>query len=167
MSRLSIPLEATKPTSARRRVFFTEPRITGILFLLPAAIIFAVFVIWPIIQSARYSAYAWDGLGPLKDFIGLGNYAQLLGDPIFWRALGNNIFVVLWSLVTQIPLGIGLAILLTGRIKGASFFRTLYFAPLVLSDVIVSLLWQWVYNPSFGLANSFLKSVGLNQFKSG
>lgn len=151
----------------QRRTKLTEARITAVLFLLPATIMFLVFVVWPIIQSARYSAYSWDGLGPPSQFIGLDNYVRLLKDPIFWKASGNNVFVLVWSLVTQIPLGILLAILLTGRIKGSSFFRTLYISPLVLSGVIVGLLWQWIYNPSFGLANSFLKSVGLEQYTSG
>lgn len=157
----------TEPAHLKRRTVLTEARMTAVLFLLPATIIFAVFIIWPVIQSACYSVYSWDGLGPPTQFIGLDNYARLLGDSVFWQALGNNIFVVIWSLVTQIPLGISLAILLTGRIKGSSFFRTLYLSPLVLSGVIVGLLWQWIYNPSFGLANGFLKSVGLEQYTSG
>lgn len=145
---------------------FTETQITAVLFLLPATIMFLVFVIWPIIQSAHYSAYSWDGIGPPTNFIGLDNYLRLLKDPIFWKALGNNFFVLIWSLVTQIPLGILIAILLIGRIKGSSLFRTIYISPLVLSGVIIGLLWQWFYNPSFGLINSFLKSVGLEQYTS-
>lgn len=144
----------------------TEARITAVVFLLPAVLVFAVVVVWPVIQSARYSMYSWNGLGPLSDFVGLDNYRQLLADPIFWKALGNNIFILLWSLAVQIPLAVMLAILLTGRIKGLGFFRTVYFSPFVLSSVVVGLLWQWVYNPSFGLANSLLGSIGLEQLKS-
>jgi raffinose/stachyose/melibiose transport system permease protein len=68
---------------------------------------------------------------------------------------------VVWSLVTQIPLAIGLAILLTGKLRGAVVFRTLYFAPLVLSDVLIGVVWGWFFNPTLGLANAFLKSVGV------
>ncbi|MBX3004590.1 MAG: sugar ABC transporter permease [Anaerolineales bacterium] len=140
----------------------SEAKATGALFLLPAASIFAVFVLWPIIQSARYSLFAWDGLGTPVNFVGFHNYERMIGDPIFWNALKNNGVVLLFSLFIQIPLGISLAILLTGKMKGLAFFRTIYLSPIVLSGVIVGLLWQWIYNPGFGLANSLLREFGLN-----
>jgi raffinose/stachyose/melibiose transport system permease protein len=89
----------------------------------------------------------------------LQNYQRLFNDPIFGRALLNNIVVVVWSLATQIPLAIGLAILLTGNLRGSVFFRTLYFTPLVLSDVLIGVIWGWFFNPMLGLANTFLKSI--------
>lgn len=144
----------------------TEATLTGAVFLLPALVIFALFVIWPVVQSARYSFYSWDGFGPPSQFVGLGNYTELMSDPLFWQALRNNAFVMTWSLVTQIPLGVSLAILLASSIRGSSFFRTLYLSPLVLSGVIVGLLWQWIYNPTFGLANEVLRVVGLEQLTS-
>jgi raffinose/stachyose/melibiose transport system permease protein len=143
-----------------RKPLIRGPQVTAIIYLIPAVTVFLVFVIWPIIQSARYSLFVWDGIGPLTEYVGLNNYNRLLNDPIFWKALGNNIFVVAWSLITQIPLAIGLAILLTGSVKGSAFFRTLYFAPLVLSDVLVGALWNWVYNPTIGLANTMLRGMG-------
>lgn len=146
---------------------FREAQLTAILFLLPAGLVFVIFVIVPIALSARYSTYDWNGLGPPTQFIGIENFVNLVKDSDFWRAFGNNVVVVIWSLLTQIPLGIALAILLTGRLKGSSVMRTLYFAPLVLSDVIVGLLWQWIYHPAFGLANSFLSAIGLSQYRLG
>ena len=134
--------------------------VTAIVFLLPALLIFLVFVVWPITQSANYSLLNWDGVKPAT-FAGLDNYSKLLNDPIFWRSIGNNVLVVIWSLVTQIPLAIGLAILLTGTLKGSAFFRTIYFAPLVLSDVLVASVWNWIYNAPIGMLNSFLRSVHL------
>ncbi|HNX89453.1 MAG TPA: sugar ABC transporter permease [Paludibacteraceae bacterium] len=160
-------MDIANSVNIKHRKKYTEASVTAVLFLLPATILFLVFVVWPIVQSAHYSVYSWDGLGKPEHFIGLENYARLLKDPVFWKALGNNFFVLIWSLVTQIPLGILLAILLTGRIKGSVFFRTLYISPMVLSGVIVGLLWQWVYNPSFGLANSFLTWIGFEQYTSG
>ena len=162
-----IMLKARPSPKTRRQsgkfFHFTEQQITTIVFLLPALCIFGAFVVFPIIQSGRYSLYDWNGLGPLEKFIGLDNYRRMVNDPVFWRALGNNVTVVVWSLLTQIPLAIGLAILLTDRIRGQAFFRTLYFAPLVLSEVIVAKLWEWIYNPSFGLINTVLKAVGLEE----
>jgi raffinose/stachyose/melibiose transport system permease protein len=155
------PLRLTS-REARRTLFgLTEVQRTAILFLLPALVIFLVFVVYPVIQSARYSLYNWNGIGPLTDFIGLQNYQTLVNDPVFWKALRNNVIVVVWSLVTQIPLAIGLAILLTRSLAGSAFFRTLYFAPLVLSDVIIAILWGWIYQPVFGIANALFEALGL------
>lgn len=147
--------------AALRKPRLREPQVTAIFLILPALVIFVVFVVWPIIQSAHYSAYKWNEAGTLTDYIGLDNYTRLLADPIFWKAFGNNLFVVAWSLATQIPLAMFLAILLTGKVKGSAFFRTLYFAPLVLSDVLVGAIWGWFYNPTIGMLNTFLKAVGL------
>lgn len=158
--------QKSKIVSSSRKLVITEPIATGALFLLPAILIFSIFVIWPVIQSARISFYSWDGLGSPTQLIGISNYEELISDSLFWQSLRNNGFVLIWSLITQIPLGISLAILLTGRVKGSSFFRTLYLSPLVLSGVVVGLLWQWIYNPTFGLANEILKLAGLENFTS-
>lgn len=143
-----------------------QESLAAIAFLLPAFSIFAIFVLFPIAQSARYSLHTWNGLGPLtaENFNQFNNYVRLLQDPIFWRALFNNALVILWSLATQIPLAIGLAILLTSRLHGSTFFRTIYFAPMILSEVMVATIWSWIYHPSFGLLNTFLRSLQLDQF---
>jgi raffinose/stachyose/melibiose transport system permease protein len=143
-----------------RKPLISGSQVTAIFFLIPALIIFLIFVVWPIIQSANYSLLNWDGV-QAPTAAGLSNYVKLLSDPVFWKAIGNNVLVVIWSLLTQIPLAIGLAILLTGKIKGSAFFRTIYFAPLVLSDVLVASVWNWIYNAPIGMLNSFLKSIHL------
>src|SRR5258708_22912988 len=91
---------AVKP---RKRVL-KEPQVVAMLFILPAFLVFLIFVIWPIIQSARYSVFQWNGLGPLVNFVGLDNYDTVIHDPVFWKALGNNVALVVWSLLTQVPL---------------------------------------------------------------
>lgn len=144
--------------------FWNERRLTALLFLLPGLVVFLIFVVAPIFLSARYSLFDWTGLGGLTDFVGLGNYRRLLNDQFFWQSVWNNVFVVIWSLVTQLPLAIGLAVLLTGKLKGSTFFRTVYFAPMVLSEVIVAVIWSWIYNPQFGMLNTLLRDVGLGNF---
>lgn len=156
-----IAVSSGEQTRGTARPRLNEQQRTAIVFLLPALTIFLVFVVWPIVQSARYSLYNWNGVGPLTDFIGLQNYQTLINDPVFWKALRNNIFAVIWSLVSQIPIAMGLAILLTRNLRGSAFFRTLYFAPLVLSDVIIAILWGWIYQPVFGMANALMQAVGL------
>jgi raffinose/stachyose/melibiose transport system permease protein len=145
------------------RLHVDETRLTAILFLLPAVVIFGVFVLWPITKSARYSFYDWNGVGPLNDYVGTDNYNTLIHDPIFWKALQHNAIVVLWSIGTQIPLAIGLALLLTRGLKGSTLFRTLYFAPMVLSEVIVGVIWRWIYHPYFGMANGLLLDLGFKR----
>lgn len=157
------PLRLSQTTS-RRPSWLGEPQITAFFFLLPALIIFSIFVVWPVFQSARYSVYEWNGLGPLDQYVGTQNYQKMADDPIFWRALKNNTFVVVWSFATQIPLAIFLAIILTGKIKGTSLFRTVYFAPMILSEVIVATIWSWIYNPTFGMLNTLLRDIGLEQY---
>jgi raffinose/stachyose/melibiose transport system permease protein len=159
-----LPLSISSDIQRRalnRKPRLSGPQVTAILCIMPALLIFLVFVVWPILQSARYSFYDWNGLGPLKKYVALENYEKLLTDPVFWKALGNNIVLVVWSLVTQIPLAIFLAIILTRKIKGTALFRTLFFVPFVLSDVIIATLWTWIYRPTLGLANAFLNSIGI------
>ncbi len=156
---MALPIRT--PAKVPKSLFWNERRLTALLFLLPGLAIFLVFVVTPIFLSARYSLFDWNGLGGLTDFVGLGNYRKLLNDPFFWQSVRNNGFVVIWSLVTQLPLAVGLAILLTGRLKGSAFFRTVYFAPMVLSEVVVAVIWSWIYNPQFGMLNTLLRDVGL------
>lgn len=134
-----------------------------LLGILPALSIYLVFCIIPIIFSVFFSLTDWDGLTQFN-FIGLANFARLLRDKIFWNAFKNNIIVVLASIFGQVPLGLMLALILNKKIKGTKFFRTVIFMPVVLSTVIVSLVWNMVYNYQVGLLNRFLDFIGLGMF---
>lgn len=131
--------------------------------ILPAFLLYTGFVIIPIIVSARYSLVEWNGFSPPK-FIGLKNYQQLFTNKIFWQSLKNNLIVVFASVLGQVPIGFLLALLVNQKIKGAHFFRTIIFMPVVISAVIVSLVWSMVYNYNFGLLNNLLKTIGLGSF---
>ncbi len=150
-----------------RRRLQADTRFTILLFLVPAFVLYAVLVVFPIFQSARYSLYRWDGLGPITKFIGLENYRDILHDPIFWKAFSNNLIVVFVSLATQMPPAIFLAIILTGRIRGKSLLRTVYFAPQIVSTVAAGYLFYYVYEPTFGLLNSVLRTMGLEGLTRG
>ncbi len=144
-----------------------EKNVTVFFFLLPSLAIFIIFVVLPVIQSARYSLYDWNGLGPLAELVGLGNYRELVKDPIFWKALLHNVILLVASLATQLPLGAFLAILLTGKLRGTTLFRTIYFSPMILSDVVIGVMWSFMYNPIFGLFNTGLKALGLGHLARG
>ena len=110
-----------------KRRLHSDTRSTILICLVPAVILYFMLVVFPIFQSARYSLYRWDGLGPITRFIGLENYKEIFQDPIFWKSLKNNLIVVFFSLATQMPPALFLAIILTGRIRGKSFFTNSLF----------------------------------------
>ncbi len=126
-----------------------------ILFLFPTIFLFAAFFIYPIIDL---SANSFTKAG---EFSGLANYAKVLGDPIFQRAIGNNIVWALTASLIQVPLAMFVAILLSYKMRGWKFFRTVYFLPQVISGVALATMWAAVYNAEYGLLNGILRSVGL------
>jgi len=149
------------------RLLLNDKNITIVAFLLPALVLYGTFVIIPIFQSFRFSLYHWDGLGPLTRFIGLENYVTLLRDETFWQALRNNFALVGFSLVTQLPPAVLLAVLLTGAIRGRDFFRTMFFSPQILSAVATGYLFYYIYEPTFGMLNQALKLLGLGALARG
>jgi raffinose/stachyose/melibiose transport system permease protein len=112
------------------------------------------------------SFFEWDGISPTKDPIGFENWSRLLRDDIFWKAFRNNLTVVVLSLVVQMPLGMGLAILLE---QGERFFifkifKTVYFFPMLMSSVAIGILFKYVYDPVFGIINPAFEAVGLDSW---
>jgi len=151
----------------RLQKILNDRNVTIIAFLALPLIIYAVLVALPIFQTFRFSLFEWDGLAPLLNYIGLGNYAQMLRDTVFWQSLRNNVLLVVFSLVTQLPPAIVLAVLLTGRLRGREFFRTTFFSPQILSAVATGYMFYYVYEPTLGLLNAFLRSVGLGAWVKG
>lgn len=131
-----------------------------IIGLLPAFLIYTVFAIYPILQSFYYALMEWDGFTDMT-FVGLDNFRNLFADPLFWNSVKNNIYVVLASVLGQIPLALFFALLLNRKIKGLKFFRTVGFLPVVLSTVVISLTWSLIYNSQNGMLNEILRSIGL------
>src|SRR5215207_6475186 len=128
-------------------------------FLLPAAIIYIALVLLPVVQAIYYSFFRWNGLGPLQNFIGLNNYTRLLNDKIFVGALGHNLQLVLLSVIIQLPLALGLALLVRGIVHGRATFRTIFFMPFVLSEVVTGVIWNFIYRPDGGLINVLIQSI--------
>jgi raffinose/stachyose/melibiose transport system permease protein len=130
------------------------------LFLLPALLLYGLFVIIPIIQAANYSLYDWNGLKPLSDFVGLENYQKALSDPVFQKAATHNAIIIALSLALQIPFSLGVALMLNRRFPGRAVFRLLFFAPYVIAEVIAGIVWRLILQPG-GLADGTLTAVGL------
>jgi raffinose/stachyose/melibiose transport system permease protein len=133
------------------------PVIVG--FLLPALVLYTVFVLYPITQSIRYSGFDWNGLEPLTDWVGFQNFKDAFNDPLFVEAVTNNGTIIGLSLLLQIPFAIALAVLLSRNLKGRGVFRTMYFAPFILSEVVTGVVWRQIYRPD-GLFDALLGSAG-------
>jgi len=122
--------------------------MTIVLFLLPAFIFLSIFLVYPIFRSAYYSLFNWNGMGPAVDYVGLENFKRLIADQIFLKAVRNGILIVIFSLVIQLPLAMGLALIVGRNIPGRAFFRAIFFMPYVLSEVITAIMWLILYNPN-------------------
>ncbi|MFE0733396.1 carbohydrate ABC transporter permease [Streptomyces sp. NPDC058855] len=145
-------------------------------FLAIPLALYALFVIWPFIQSIYYSFTDWTGLSPEFSMVGFDNYSRMLDDDIFWKSLQHSLtFAVVLPLVT-VGLALFFAFMLNvgGRrrkgaavagVRGSSFYKIVYFFPQVLSIAIVALLFQFAYNPNSGAINSALELVGLGSVR--
>jgi len=139
---------------AIRRIAIASP------FLLPGLILFAVFIVGPMLYSFHMSFYEWKIVHPeqsvWKDW---GNYTRALNDPIFRRAVANTLAYAIVTVPGQIVLGLIVAVLLDQRIRGRAFFRVVYYLPVITSWVIVSLLFEYMFNGQAGLVNYVLRDV--------
>ena len=135
--------------NAKRASRWNQRALAPWLFLAPGMLIFLLYVIFPIFQSIWISFYEWDGLGP-KTFVGIQNYVDLLDDDSFYTSLKNNIiWLVLYLLA--IPAGLAVALFLNQTVAGIRLYKSLFFFPFVISQVVVGLIFSWFYAPDFGL----------------
>jgi raffinose/stachyose/melibiose transport system permease protein len=142
-------------------------RWAALLWVTPALLLLVVFVYYPVADNAVLSLYRWGPFSPDMTWVGLGNYAQLANDPVFWSSLFNNVAYAVVSVVVQVGGGLVLAAILEamvrGRLKGV--LRTIYFIPAVLSLTVAGLLFQFMYHPQIGLVNGLLHAVGLDALR--
>lgn len=131
---------------------------TPYLFLVPALLLLAIFVVYPIGAVVVYSFTDFDIMTPPR-WAGLANYERLLADDGFWLALTHS---VVYLLVTPIliVLSIGLALIVNRRLRGVSIYRALYFVPAVAGSIAIGLSWRWLFERS-GFVNSVLQTFGL------
>jgi raffinose/stachyose/melibiose transport system permease protein len=147
-------------SAAVRRRTSRRTRAELVLLLAPALLLFVGFVIAPMLLAIRYSLYNWNGFGPLDDFVGLKNYQQAITGQIFHTAVGNNLIIVALSLVVQLPLAVGLALLLNRRMRGRAALRLMVFAPYVLSEAITAVIWLLMLQPG-GFVDQLMDDAGL------
>jgi multiple sugar transport system permease protein len=141
------------------RVALAEERAAW-LFLAPSLLLFAIFTAIPVISAFFISFTQWNLFNEVT-WVGLGNYLELAKDEIFAKVLGNTAYFVLASVPVQIVLALACALVLNRGIKGQTFFRVVYFLPVVTSTIAAALVWAWLFNSNFGLINAGLSLVGV------
>jgi raffinose/stachyose/melibiose transport system permease protein len=154
------PRGAPPAVRARAHRPSLRKRLELALLLGPALLLFAGFVLVPIGIAAFYSLFKWNGFGPLDDFIGFDNYVDAFSGDVFQGAIGHNLIIAGLSIVVQLPLSIGLAMLLNRKLRGRAVLRALVFAPYVLSEAITAVIWALMLQPN-GFADQVLKGAGL------
>lgn len=137
-----------------------QKKYEGYLFLLPNISGFLIFTAFPVVAAFALSFFRWDLLTP-PVYVGTQQFRQLLlDDPQFRRVLWNTAVFTFGTVPLRVVLSLLLAIVLNQRIQGITFYRTVYFLPVVSSLVAAALIWQWIFNGNFGLLNSFIWVMG-------
>ncbi|UOQ44036.1 sugar ABC transporter permease [Halobacillus salinarum] len=136
-------------------------------FMAPALLIYGLYVVYSIGMTFYYSLFEWSGIDNNMVFTGLQNYITLISDSVFWTSMQNNFLLVAASLLTQLPLGLIMALLLFSPVKGMRFFRSIYFMPFLMSTVAIGILFIYIYDGNFGLINQVLGQLGLESWQHG
>src|SRR6478609_10853592 len=133
------------------------------LFPVPALVLYVTFFVIPTIQGVIYAVTDWDGFSPTAQFVGLDNFVTIFtSDDLFRNALSNNIKFMLVVVVFQTIFSLVLAVFLSKNSKSSVALRSVFFFPTILSSVSVAFIWKFIYDPNFGLANSVLRTVGVD-----
>jgi len=148
------------PQPPPRKRYRNRRGLTIAGFLAPAMILFVALVLAPIVVAAYISLYKWNGYGWPDNFVGFDNFKLLFDLPLFRDDLFRGLLIVVLSLCVQLPLALGLALLLNQKIRGRAVYRLLFFAPYVLSEVITAVLFSSVLSPTTGLLNLILRKAG-------
>jgi multiple sugar transport system permease protein len=139
---------------------FYKDNIWVAILLIPNLLVFLTFIIFPVVATIVISLMNWDLLGAIT-WAGLDNYISLLGDQTFWKVTQNTLYFTFVSVPVCLVISFTVAVLLDGKIKLLKFWRAVYFMPVVSSMVVVAIVWNWLYNPEFGLINFLLGLFGI------
>lgn len=138
--------------------------IENYCFVIPAVLIFSIFYIYPFYKVFTLSLCQWDGIAKFnfaRDFIGLRNFKELIfQDTVWWRAMKQAGYITLIALTFQNALALALALACDRDIKGGNIYRVIFYLPPVLSEVVVGLVWRWIYDGNYGLLNYWLTGLG-------
>lgn len=142
-----------------------KEKLKAFSFLAPALLIYIIIIVFPGIYSVVLSLFEWNGVAE-KRFVGLANYVKLFtNDDIFRIALKNNVIWIILTVCITVVLALILALVLNGKFTGRIVYRSIFYFPYMLSWIVIGIIWKWMYNPNFGMINTFLGAVGLDSLK--
>ena len=139
---------------------FYKDRIWVFILLFPNLLIFLIFTVFPVVATFGISFTSWDLLGSME-WVGLENYLTLFRDKTFLKVTGNTFYFTVVSVPLCLIISFFMAVLLDSKIKLLKLWRAIYFLPVISSMVVVAIVWNWLYNPQFGLVNYFLGLIGI------
>ncbi|MDQ0793005.1 carbohydrate ABC transporter permease [Streptomyces sp. B1I3] len=155
------PVSGTGRTRRAARTGARAATGNGLIFVLPFLVVFALFLVWPVVQGLWMSLT--DASLALREtsFVGFANYTEAFGDPDVWSSLGNTVVFTLISCVPLVLLALAMALLVHSGLAGQWVWRLAFFAPYLLPVTVVTLIWTWLYQPDIGLGNQLLTSLGM------
>lgn len=158
---VSAPVPRARNSTSRRR-YRRSQWATALLLLLPTLALFLVFTAYPFLYAGKLSLMRWNGLSSDQVFVGLGNYASLLGDPEFRNSVRVTAIYTVATTVVSVGAGLLLALALNRRLRGRNIYRALFFTPVLTATVAAAVVWSLLFDPFTGIVNLGLRNVGLH-----
>lgn len=147
--------------AAQARPSRISPQLIPYLFLAPALVLYLAWIIGPTLYTFYLSLTNWDGISAPK-FVGLANFQRLFTrDNLFKESLVNNLRWLILFITVPTTLGLAMAMVFNGEMRGSKFYKVSFYLPLILSLPVIALIWSWVYNPRLGLLNQALTGLGV------
>ena len=134
-----------------------------LLLAIPLAV-FSIFIVWPLLNSFYYSFTNWNGFNAEYDFVGLKNFSKVLTTRLFTNAAINTLIWMVAAIVLPSLAGLGLALLLDSKIRGANVFKSIFYLPICLSAIVVGQIWVWIFQPDWGLLNIAISAISGEPF---
>jgi ABC-type sugar transport system permease subunit len=155
-----------KPTWNRKRLRYLN---TAAMFLAPALVFYLLLIVYPLFQSLLFGFFKVDILGGQASyqFVGLENYRALMDDSVFWASAKNTLIWAISSPFLEIPIGLLLALYLQRGTRLTKLMRVVWFMPVLLPQIVVGIIWAWIYNSEWGALNQILKTLGLEAWMRG
>lgn len=138
-------------------------RLTVILFVIPALLVYVWWVIYPIISATQMSFYKTETLRT-SHFCGLDNYVRVFTAPLFWKSLRISLIFIVGTTILQVVLGFLFGYLVYLQLKGHQIYKTLLFMPTILPSVATGFIWSYIYSPSMGVLKPFMEALGLGEY---
>ncbi len=147
------------------RAIGSNTRMQAAFLLGPALVIYVVFAVFPMLDVIWLSFFKWNGLDPVKVYVGTTNYVDVFTkDPVFWVAFRNTVIWTALSVVIPPMIGLAFALGLNQPIFGRNTLRAVYYLPVIIAPIAVATMWRWMYDPFFGLFGQMLTSLGLQSW---